>query len=86
MRRREFITGIAAAVAWSLRVSAQTQVKVWHIGFLAGSSRANVVESGLAGAFVQGMRELGYTEGKNLLIEWRFAEGRYDAIPKSLSD
>jgi putative tryptophan/tyrosine transport system substrate-binding protein len=82
MRRREFITGITAAVAWPLRVSAQTQVKVWRIGFLAGSSRANVMESGLAGAFVQGMRELGYTEGRNLLIEWRFAEGRYDAFPK----
>ena len=71
-----------AAVAWPLRVSAQTSARVWRIGFLAGSSRANVVETGLDVAFVQGMREAGYTEGKHFLVEWRFAEGRYDALPK----
>jgi ABC-type uncharacterized transport system substrate-binding protein len=82
MKRREFITGIGAAVAWSLPASAQTPGKMWRIGFLSGSSRENVVDTGLAGAFIQGMRELGYTEGKNFLIEWRFAEGRYDALPR----
>jgi putative ABC transport system substrate-binding protein len=41
-----------------------------------------VAETGLDVAFVQGMREAGYTEGKHFLVEWRFAEGRYDALPK----
>jgi putative ABC transport system substrate-binding protein len=82
MRRREFITGIGAAVVWPLHVSAQTPGKIWRIGFLAGSSRESVMQTGLASAFVQGMGELGYTEGKNFLIEWRFAEGRYDTFPK----
>jgi putative ABC transport system substrate-binding protein len=82
MKRREFITAIGVAAAWPLRVSAQTPVKLWRIGFLAGSSRENVAQTGLAGAFVQGMREQGYTEGRNFLIEWRFAEGRYDAFPR----
>ena len=57
MKRREFIAGIGAAVAWPVCVSAQTSAKVWRIGFLAGSWRANVAETGLASAFVQGMRE-----------------------------
>jgi hypothetical protein len=82
MQRREFIGMAGLAVAWPLRASAQSQGKIWRIGFLSGSSRPNVMDTGLAGAFIQGMRELGYTEGKNFLIEWRFAEGRYDAIPK----
>jgi putative ABC transport system substrate-binding protein len=82
MKRRDFIAWIGAAVALPLRASAQTPDKIWRIGFLAGSSRKNVVDAGLAGAFIQGMRELGYTEGKNFVIEWRFADGQYDVFPK----
>jgi putative ABC transport system substrate-binding protein len=82
MLRREFMMGLGGAVAWPLRVAAQSPVKVWRIGFIAGSSRANVEGAGLAGAFVQGMREHGYTEGKNFVVEWRFAEGRYDVLPR----
>jgi hypothetical protein len=70
MLRREFMMGLGGAVAWPLRVAAQSPVKVWRIGFIAGSSRANVEGAGLAGAFVQGMREHGYTEGKNFVVEW----------------
>ena len=82
MRRREFIGLVGSAAAWPLCASAQTSAKVWRIGFLSGSSRENVAQSGLARAFVQGMREQGYTEGTNFLIEWRFAEGLYDVLPK----
>src|SRR5258705_9559 len=82
MKRRAFIAGIGAAAAWPVCASAQTSAKVWRIGFLSGSSRENVAQTGLASAFVQGMREQGYTEGKNFIVEWRFAEGRYDAVPK----
>jgi putative ABC transport system substrate-binding protein len=83
MQRRTFITLVGgAAVAWPLRASAQTPGKIWRIGFLSGSSRENVVDTGLAAAFIQGMSDLGYTEGKNFTIEWRFADGRYDAFPK----
>jgi putative ABC transport system substrate-binding protein len=62
-------------------VSAQQQGKVWRVGFLAGASRPASFDSSLYGAFVQAMRELGYVEGKNLVIEWRFAEGVYDRLP-----
>ena len=40
------------------------------------------MQTGIANAFVRGMRELGYNEGKNFLIEWRFADGRYEAFSR----
>jgi putative ABC transport system substrate-binding protein len=55
---------------------AQQPGKVWRIGFIAARSRADYF-----GAFVKGMRELGYVEGKNLVMEWRFADGQYDRLP-----
>ena len=60
-------------------VSAAQTGKVWRIGFISGASRSSISEI-LAG-FPQGMRELGYVEGKDFRIEWRFAEGNYDRFP-----
>jgi putative tryptophan/tyrosine transport system substrate-binding protein len=60
-------------------VEAQQQTKIPRIGFLvARSPSANVdrIE-----AFRQGLRELGYVEGKNIVIEWRYAEGKLDRLP-----
>jgi len=81
MRRRDFITLMGGAVAaWPHATRAQQTAKVWRVGFLSGASRPAVV--GLYDAFVQGMRELGYVEGKDYLIEWRSAEGRYERVPE----
>jgi hypothetical protein len=49
---------------------AQDRSKVWHIGFLGARSRGDIYYD----AFLQGMGELGCVQGKNLHIEWRFAE------------
>jgi putative ABC transport system substrate-binding protein len=55
--------------------------KVWRIGFLvAGSSPQAFRATGRADAFLHGLRELGYVEGKNLAIEFRFAEGKYERL------
>jgi putative ABC transport system substrate-binding protein len=52
------------------------------VGFLAGRARSTPSKPDIYyDAFGQGLRELGYTEGKNLVIEWRFAEGKYDRFP-----
>jgi putative ABC transport system substrate-binding protein len=76
MKRREFITLIGGAALWPLPLQAQQPAgKVWRIGLIAGGSRAAV--SDIAAAFPQGMRELGYLEGKDFIIEWRFADGNY---------
>jgi len=81
VKRREFITLLGgAAVAWPIGARAQQAGKVWRIGYVAGVSRS--AASGSYAAFVQGMRELGYVEGKNFVIEWRSVEGRYERFPE----
>jgi putative ABC transport system substrate-binding protein len=81
VRRREFITLLGgAAVAWPLAARAQQASKVWRIGFLSGTSRSAV--SGLYAGFQQGMRELGYVDGKDFVIEWRSVEENYERIPE----
>jgi putative ABC transport system substrate-binding protein len=61
---------------------AQQPGKIWRIGFLSSVSRPTTSGSDDPfGAFLQGMRELGYVEGKNVVIEWRFADGRVEDLP-----
>jgi putative tryptophan/tyrosine transport system substrate-binding protein len=75
MRRREFITLLGGvAVAWPLVARAQQQAKVRTIGFLGTSTRS--AWSRNVASFGQRLRELGWTEGSNLAIEYRWAEGR----------
>jgi putative ABC transport system substrate-binding protein len=80
MRRREFVTLVGGAAAWPGLARAQQSGKVWRVGFLSGTSRSSV--SGLYDAFVQGMHERGYVEGKDYAIEWRSAEEHYERIPE----
>ena len=80
-KRRELIAALGAgALAASFRVSAQQQGKVWRVGFLSQRS-LGPLDSDVVGGFPAGMRGLGYVEGKNLVIEWRSAEGNYDRLP-----
>ena len=58
---------------------AQQSGKVPQIGYLSGASRSSM--SARTVAFRQGLRELGYVEGKNIFIEWRYAEGKLDRLP-----
>ena len=82
MRRREFITlfGGAAATGWPLVTRAEQAAKVWRIGFLAGAPRE--ANSRNYVSFVEGMRELGYVENKDFVIEWRSANGQYQRFPE----
>src|SRR5918996_1984673 len=58
---------------------AQQPKKVPRIGYLSGSPPFSIAEHNEA--FRQGLRELGYMEGKNIVIEWRSAEGKRDRLP-----
>jgi putative tryptophan/tyrosine transport system substrate-binding protein len=81
MIRRDFIKSIIASLAFEpLAATAQRTIPV--IGALSPAVRPPQFETSFYGAFSQGMRELGYVEGKDYLIEWRFAGGDYARLPE----
>ena len=76
MRRRNFIQGIAASVAWPLTARAQQpREEVKHIGVLLPSAADDPVYQAWVGAFLQGLEQLGWSEGRNLRIDCRFVGG-----------
>jgi putative ABC transport system substrate-binding protein len=84
MRRREFITILGGtAVTWPISARAQ-QTMMPVIGFL-GSASAEPFQRALA-AFRDGLKEAGYIEGRNVLIEYRWAEDRYDRLPALVAE
>ena len=84
MRRRAFIAGVGGImVAWPLAVRAQQKPKP-VIGFLNGFAAADW--SAPVAAFHKGLAEAGFVEARNVAIEYRWAEGRYDRIPALAAD
>jgi len=73
MKRRQFITFVGVAAVLPLAASAQS--KIPRIGFIGNSTAA--LEANLVDAFREGLRELGYEEGRNIVIEYRWAGGEY---------
>jgi putative ABC transport system substrate-binding protein len=68
----------------SLAAQAQQTGNVYRIGFLGNSTAA--LEANLVGPFREELRELGYVEGRNVLIEYRWAEGKYDRFPALIGE
>ena len=77
MKRREFITVLGVAATWPLAARTQKQPPR-TIGFLDAGSRRSA-EFGVA-AFIQGLREEGYVEGRSVAVEYRWADGKYDRM------
>jgi putative ABC transport system substrate-binding protein len=82
MRRRQFIKLLGGAATWSFAGHAQPATPV--IGFLTPGSPAPWRSA--IGAFQNGLREAGYVEGQNVVIEYRFAEGQNDRLPELAAD
>src|SRR2546428_13103364 len=80
MKRRVFVTGVAGLLAAPLAAEAQAG-KVPRVGFLSPNSASDPGWLGRLRVFQQGIRELGYVEGRNIVIESRWAEGKWDRLP-----
>lgn len=78
MHRRDALLALAAL---PLAALAQQPAKVWRIGVLSQGARPASPGGDSFGAFVRGLRELGYIEGRNLAIEWRYAEDKLENLP-----
>ena len=84
IRRREFVAGLGgAAVAWPLAARAQ-QRAMRVIGYLSGRTADS--DASMLVSVRRGLGDLGYAEGRNVAIEYRFADGRYDRLSAQLTD
>src|ERR671934_1716563 len=70
MKRRKFIALLSGAAAWSVDALAQQASKIWRMGFIAHGHES------FYDALFEGLREYGYEEGRNLIVERRYARGQ----------
>ena len=84
LRKLVIITLALGILAAPLPVDAQQKANIYRIGFLGNSTAA--LEANLVGPFRDGLRDLGYVEGRNVVIEYRWAEGKYERFPALIAE
>src|SRR5262249_35765445 len=85
MRRRNFMTVLTGAAAYPLSAGAQ-QTAMPVIGYLGSFSPPANLGDLVRGPVQQGMNEMGFVEGQNMMWEYRWAEGHYDRLPALAAD
>ena len=83
MRRRTFIAILGAAAAWPVSARAQKTARMPRLGVLLYSTPQDDPQ---ARALEEGLRDLGYIDGQNISIEYRFAEGKVERLPDLAAD
>jgi putative ABC transport system substrate-binding protein len=83
IRRREIITLLGGAAAWPLAGHAQQRARP-VIGYLSGMTENS--DASMLVSVRRGLADVGYAEGRNVAIEYRFADGRYDRLSAQLAD
>src|SRR5215469_3972549 len=83
LQRRDFIAALGSAAAWPLAAGAQ-QRAMPVIGYLSGRTADS--DASMLVSFRRGLADGGYTEGRNVVIEFRFGDGQYDRLPGQLLD
>jgi putative ABC transport system substrate-binding protein len=79
MKRREFIVGLGMAVAWPVVARGQHQpAKIRHLGVLQPGAPPSPLVEAMRGR----LRELGYTEGRDIVLDYQWAEGKLDRLPQ----
>lgn len=84
VRRRAFVVLLCASAAWPLKAHAQRAGKVYRLAVLSGGTASSRVD--LIAAFTREMRNLGYVDGQNLVVESRFADNRFETLPAFARD
>ncbi len=84
MNRRDAALVLSLVVAAPVAAWGQPAERLFRVGFLGNSNAA--LEANLVGPFREGLRDLGYVEGRNVLIEYRWAEGRYERLPTLIAE
>src|SRR5262245_35956655 len=82
IRRREFVTLLGGAVAWPLAARAQQAERMRRVGVLLTSAADDPESLARVGAFLQGLQELGWTDGRNVRLEYRWGSGDGERIRK----
>src|SRR5262249_4612003 len=85
MNRKSTVFSLCASPrARSMHAEAQQPKKIAMIGYLSGSSLSSSMQ--ITEAFRQGLRALGYVEGQNIVIDYRYAEGKLDLLPELVAE
>jgi len=85
-RRSVLIALGVGAIGLPGRSFAQQPAKVWRVGILSARAQPTAPEFGVFGAFLKAMRELGYVEGRRVQYEWRFSDGKYEALAEMAAE